>query len=89
MVGYLKKEGDDWPAGTEQPMIVTDSRELWVGWVDDVGNRTDVSERKRINHVEWIATMGNKEDSSDYENPHEIYTVSNLGGVCGSGDAPG
>ena len=79
MVGYLKKEGDDWPAGTEQPMIVTDSRELWVGWVDDVGNRTDVSERKRINHVEWIATMGNKEDSSDYENPHEIYTVSKFG----------
>ena len=69
MVGYLIKEDEDWAA---EPMIVTDSRVLWVGWVDDVGNRTDPLQRRLVDQVEWYATMGNKVNDSSYENPHEL-----------------
>ena len=67
-MGYLNKNpNDNW---TVTPMIVTDSRELWLGLVDTAGNRS--TSRVLIDRVEWVATMGEKNAGSTYENPHNI-----------------
>ncbi len=74
LVGYLDQNNGS--SFTVEPLIVAESRELWLGLVDTAGNRS--ANRSRVDNVEWVATLYGKEQGSTYENPHQFREITSF-----------